>query len=45
MLVGEIKRPMNLAIPSNEFVFYSLQHHHMKNSSTIMSEIYYLVLQ
>lgn len=43
MLTGEIKGPLNLVIPSNEFVFYSLQHR-LKNCGIHMHEIY-LVLQ
>lgn len=36
---------MNLIIPSNEFVLYSLQYYHLKNSSIPVSEIYYSVVQ
>lgn len=32
---------MNVVIVSNEFVFYSLQHYYLKNSSPQLSEIYY----
>ena len=34
MLEGKIKDPVNVVIPSDEFVPYSLQHHHSKSSST-----------